>query len=97
MTDSVPVKAEPEGDSPMALDEDIYEDAGDLDFYDQTLPNNPFGSMYLARIPQLLWEAWTDFEKLDDDAEVQIGTIRQWTELDAAGNQKQVGKSRCRP
>jgi len=74
-----PVKAELDGGSPMALDEDIYEDAGDLEFYDSSQPGNPFGQMYMARVPQYVWDAWN---KLDDDQEIQIGTIRQWRERD---------------
>ncbi len=77
MADSDPIKSETEGASPNTLDEDIYEDAGDLDFYDPTLLGNPFGSIYLARVPPYVWEAWN---KLDDDAEIEIGTIRQWME-----------------
>ena len=40
------------------------------------------GTMYLARLPHSLWEAWS---KLDDDAEIQIGTIRQWNEVGKDG------------
>jgi transcription initiation factor TFIIF subunit beta len=83
--DSVPIKSEAEDASPMALDDDIYEDAGDLDFYDSSLPQDPFGSMYLARVPQYVWEAWS---KLDEKESIEIGTIRQWTELDKTGKQK---------
>jgi transcription initiation factor TFIIF subunit beta len=48
-------------------DEDLYEDAGDLDFANATQ------SLWLSRIPRSLWEHWS---KLDDDEEIQIGTIR---------------------
>jgi transcription initiation factor TFIIF subunit beta len=67
------IKPDPEnqGASPGPFSEDdIYEDAGDLEF--NTDPH--FQKLYLARVPKFLWEAW---EKLDDDAEIQIGTIRQ--------------------
>jgi transcription initiation factor TFIIF subunit beta len=64
-------------------DEDIYEDAGDLEF--NTDPK--FQSVYLARVPKYLWEAWAH---LDDDAEIHIGTIRQSTEETPDG-QKKVG------
>lgn len=69
------VKQEPDsrGASPRFVDDDIYEDAGDLEF--NTDPR--FQSLYLARVPNYLWEAWSKF---DDDAEIQIGTIRQSTE-----------------
>lgn len=48
-------------------DEDIYEDAGDLDF------SAAAQDVWLSRIPRSLWEHWS---KLDDDEEIQIGTIR---------------------
>ncbi|KAL3465273.1 transcription initiation factor IIF, beta subunit-domain-containing protein [Aspergillus heterothallicus] len=53
-------------------DEDLYEDAGDLDFA------NAAQSLWLSRIPRSLWEHWS---KLDDDEEIQIGTIRIEGEL----------------
>ncbi|KAE8352008.1 transcription initiation factor IIF, beta subunit-domain-containing protein [Aspergillus coremiiformis] len=48
-------------------DEDLYEDAGDLDF------SNAAQNVWLSRIPRTLWEHWSN---LDDDEEIQIGTIR---------------------
>ncbi|GMF77690.1 unnamed protein product [Aspergillus oryzae] len=48
-------------------DEDLYEDAGDLDF------SNASQSVWLSRIPRTLWEHWSN---LDDDEEIQIGTVR---------------------
>lgn len=48
-------------------DEDVYEDDGDLDF------TNADQSLWLSRIPRSLWEHWS---KLDDDEEIQIGTVR---------------------
>ena len=53
--------------SPAGLEEDIYEDAGDLDF------SHADQAAYLTRLPKWLWDAWS---KLDDDAEVQIGMVR---------------------
>lgn len=62
-------------------DDDIYEDeAGDLEFYDATQLGDPFGNMYLVRVPPYVWEAW---DKLDDDAEIEVATVRQWTEVDS--------------
>ncbi len=79
MEDPVTVKAEPDDASPAPLDEDIYEDAGDLDFFEPTSQN---ANLYLARVPQYVWDAW---DKLDADSEIPSGTIRQWTETDKSG------------
>ena len=48
-------------------DEDIYEDAGDLDF------SVSAQNVWLSRIPRQLWQHWTH---LDDDEEIEIGTMR---------------------
>lgn len=71
------IKPEPEGDSPsVPLDEDdLYEDAGDLEFFDQNAGNGSVGQAYLARVPKELWEAWSS---LPDDAEIEVGKMRQW-------------------
>lgn len=76
------IKPDPDTKSPSALSEDdIYEDAGDLEF--NTDPASQ--SMYLARVPKYIWEAWA---KLDDDAEIQIGTIRTSTETGPDGHER---------
>lgn len=75
------IKPDPDalGASPGAASEDdIYEDAGDLEF--NTDPK--FQAVYLARVPKYIWDAWSS---LDDDAEIQIGTIRQSTVTSANG------------
>lgn len=51
-------------------DEDLYEDAGDLDF------TNAGQSLWLSRIPRSLWEHWSNLDDLDDDEEIQVGTVR---------------------
>ena len=64
------VKQDPDntGASPSARsDEDIYEDAGDLDF------TGSDQSVFLSRLPKFLWEHWS---KLDDDQEITIGRVR---------------------
>ena len=56
------------GASPAAhADDDLYEDAGDLEFAgaDQGL--------YLTRVPKFLWERWS---QLDDNQDVTIGKVR---------------------
>jgi len=76
------IKPDPEtlGASPTTFtDEDIYEDAGDLDFN----TNPDYRNLYLARVPKYVWEAWSE---LDDDAEIQIGTIRTSQAMDKDGN-----------
>lgn len=51
-----------------AFDEDdLYEDAGDLDF------SNAGQNLWLSRIPRSLWEYWS---KLDDEEEIEVGTVR---------------------
>lgn len=66
----VSVKLEPqtqEDPSSVLSDEDLYEDAGDLDYTGSTQ------ALILSRIPRFLWESWA---QLGDDDEIQIGTIR---------------------
>ena len=79
------IKPDPDslGGSPAAQDEDVYEDAGDLDF-SGTEPG-----LYLTRIPKFLWERWS---KLDDNQEVQIGTLRVEGNL---GDIKRVLSTSC--
>ena len=83
------IKPDPEtqGASPGPSEDDLYEDAGDLEF--NTDPN--FQKLYLARVPKFLWEAW---EKLDDDAEIQIGTIRT-IQVPGPDGQQKVKHVRC--
>lgn len=50
-------------------EEDLYEDAGDLDF------TNATQNVWLSRIPRSLWEHWSKLDG-DDDEEIQVGTIR---------------------
>ena len=64
------IKPDPEalGASPgPQLEDDIYEDTGDLEFAGAE------SEFYLTKLPKFLWETWS---KLDDNQEVQIGTIR---------------------
>ena len=64
------VKAEPHSAvaSPAVQSEDdVYEDAGDLDFTDAGQ------NLWLCRLPKYLWQKWA---KLDGDEPIQIGTMR---------------------
>lgn len=71
------------GRSPSAMSEDdIYEDAGDLEFYE---PNDSNNGVYLAHVPKYLYDAWAN---MDDDAEIKIGTFRQWSEKGPDGQPK---------
>lgn len=66
------MKPDPEtaGASPAALtDDDIYEDTGDLEFNQDPAYQN----IILARVPKYLWQVWSE---LDDDTEIQLGTVR---------------------
>ena len=70
------------GASPAAhTDDDVYEDAGDLEFAgaDQGL--------YLTRIPKFLWERWS---QLDDNQEITIGTVRVEGGLDKLEKVRQL-------
>lgn len=54
--------------TPGAMSEDdIYEDTGDLDF------SGAKQEVWLTKIPRFLYDNWS---KLDDDEEIQIGTVR---------------------
>ncbi|KAJ5114452.1 hypothetical protein NUU61_000211 [Penicillium alfredii] len=63
------IKPDPDSkDAVLAdLDDDIYEDAGDLDF------SVAGQNLWLSRLPRQLWEHWS---QLDDDDEIEIGTMR---------------------
>jgi transcription initiation factor TFIIF subunit beta len=68
--DSPYIKPDPDNKDTILTDlddEDIYEDAGDLDF---SLSGQ---NVWLSRLPRQLWEHWAH---LDDDEEVEIGTVR---------------------
>ncbi|KAJ2892279.1 putative transcription initiation factor iif protein [Zalerion maritima] len=73
------VKPEPGSPGMEALphEDDVYEDAGDLEFCNRDSTGNPNlnDKMFFVRLPKYLWESWSH---LDDDAEIQIGTIRKW-------------------
>ncbi|KAJ4150721.1 hypothetical protein LMH87_011458 [Akanthomyces muscarius] len=89
MADTGFVKPDPEAMPAPIDEEDLFEDAGDLEFYDKNHAST-FETLYLARIPRYMWEAWQKLtDRLDDDDEVQIGTLRTWNEpglADAEGN-----------
>ncbi|TQV95831.1 hypothetical protein V2A60_001000 [Cordyceps javanica] len=91
MADTGFVKPEP-GMEPAPIDEeDLFEDAGDLEFYDKS-QGPTFETLYLARIPRYMWEAWQKLsDRLDDDEEVQIGTLRTWNEPGETDEDGNVG------
>jgi transcription initiation factor TFIIF subunit beta len=85
------IKPDPEASgSPAQVDEeDLYEDAGDLEFYEKgdERPSS-FEQLYLARVPRYMWEAWSKLtERLGDDDEIQIGTLRTWVEKRPDGSE----------
>ena len=59
-------------------DEDIYEDAGDLDF------THIDPQVWLMRLPKYLWENWS---KYPEDEEIKLGTLRL-EKVDQAGKPK---------
>ena len=63
------IKIEQDGVSPSPYmeEDDIYEDAGDLDFTNAAQP------LWLARLPAAMWNAWAD---MADDEEIELGTVR---------------------
>lgn len=64
------IKPDPDNkdSSPGAMSEDdIYEETGDLDF------STADRDVWLTKIPRFLYDNWS---KLDDDEEIQIGTVR---------------------
>lgn len=85
MTEPV-VKPDPEamvleGGSPMAVDDDPYEDL-DLEFYspvDGSGAPAPQDRLLMARVPTYVWAAW---DKIEDDTPIEIGKLRMWSEPD---------------
>lgn len=67
-------------------DDELYEDAGDLEFYDATQPHDPQGNAFLAHLPTYLYDQWA---QLGEEEELVVGKVRTWTELDKSGQQIQ--------
>ncbi|KAI0205004.1 transcription initiation factor IIF, beta subunit-domain-containing protein [Astrocystis sublimbata] len=80
------IKPDPDtiGALPDAMDEDdIYEDAGDLEFKDLNPSTNPSSAdVYLTHVPRYLFQAWAS---MGDDEEIRIGTVRKWIEVGKDG------------
>lgn len=53
--------------SPYMEEDDVYEDAGDLDF------SHSQQQFWLSRLPKSLWELWAS---MPEDGEIEIGTLR---------------------
>ncbi|GAB1311415.1 hypothetical protein MFIFM68171_01625 [Madurella fahalii] len=81
MAEQPQIKPDPDAGSPF-MDEALDE-TPDLEFFDKLPEADTYSRMYLARLPSYVWQAWS---KLDDDAEIEIGKIRQSTDKD--GNLK---------
>lgn len=82
------IKPEPDagGSLDVAMsDDDIYEDAGDLEFVDFNPDTNPAAAnIQLAHVPKYLYNAWS---QMSDDEEIRIGTVRRWFEIGKDGRQ----------
>lgn len=83
MADPAFIKPEPQEETPGVPmgEDDLDEDAGDLEFYDKSGAGHQFETLYLARIPRYMWDAWLKLvDGLGDDDEIQLGTLRTWNE-----------------
>jgi transcription initiation factor TFIIF subunit beta len=83
------IKPDPEDvkASPGAFEDDeLYEDAGDLEFYDTSQPQDPQGNAFLAHLPKYLYDQWAN---ASEEEELVIGRVRTWTEVDKSGQQIQ--------
>ncbi|KAK8048582.1 transcription factor IIF beta subunit [Apiospora phragmitis] len=83
------VKPEPEdaSASPAVMsDDELYEDAGDLEFYDTTSPTEPSANLYLTHVPKYLYDQWA---QLKEDEEVEVGRVRRWIETDKNGEKRE--------
>lgn len=79
--ESINMAAEGEGGSPMAVDDDPYEEL-DLEFFNPVDVNGlptPQDRLLMARVPTYVWAAW---DKIDDDTPIEIGKLRMWSEPD---------------
>ncbi|PNY23738.1 Transcription initiation factor IIF subunit beta, partial [Tolypocladium capitatum] len=103
MADPTLIKPDPDGEKPAVTtpmeEDDLDEDAGDLEFYDKNATGRQFETLYLARVPKYMWDAWLKMtERLGDDDEIQIGTLRTWNEpvadVNAEGGTRDVTKLR---
>ncbi|KAL2024168.1 hypothetical protein VTK56DRAFT_9324 [Thermocarpiscus australiensis] len=79
MAEQPQIKPDPDAGSPFV--DEALDETPDLEFYDTSPDADAYSRMYLARLPNYVWQAWS---KLDDDAEIEIGTIRQWMDKDGA-------------
>lgn len=71
-TSSSTIKAEPstpsiKPDPGYADDDDVYEDAGDLDI------SQAGRAVWLVKLPQFLADRWKD---IDEDEEITLGTVK---------------------
>lgn len=96
MAEQPTIKPDPEtldGASPMAVDEDPYEEL-DLEFYNPVQENGapaPQDHLLMARVPTYVWAAW---DKIDDDTPIEIGRLRMWSEPDKKHPQTKKQKMR---
>ncbi|KAK4983663.1 hypothetical protein LTR66_006504 [Elasticomyces elasticus] len=84
------IKQDPENyTSPMALDEDIYEDTGEL-----AMGLKEGSKAWLAKVPASLWMAWS---QLDEDQPIHLGVMRVYNHQPGEDESNQKIKLMLRP
>jgi hypothetical protein len=82
------IKDEPMDDAPSP-EEDIYEDAGDLDF------SNASQQVWLSHIPKSLWET---LSTAPDEEEIEIGVLRvERSDENQPPSRVSIGRPGARP
>ncbi|KAG8628050.1 hypothetical protein KVT40_003923 [Elsinoe batatas] len=82
MEEDVKIKPDPASAlTPMAVDEDEYEDTGELHINGSEETNGA----WLAKLPKWLWEAWAN---IAEDEEIELGKVRVYNNNLPNGAQK---------
>ncbi|KAF4555370.1 TFIIF beta subunit-like protein [Elsinoe fawcettii] len=82
MEEDVKIKPDPaNAHTPSAMDEDEYEDTGELHIKGAGSDD----AAWLAKLPKWLWEAWST---IADDEEIELGKVRVYNDNLPNGTQK---------